>query len=313
VLAESPSLVLSSVRVSSDSPGLDHMLATQLQTAPGQKLVDAPINDDLRRLWKLDVLDDIQVEIDGSALAFIVTPHARVGRVVGAKGDELRRLALTVGAPFEPARISRMADAARMVYVKDGHLDAAVDVYQHPAANGAVDLCVAAAPGPRFTVGATTITGAKHLPEPALRKELCEGNAKGDMLDQDILECDKLHLEAAYWDRGYVDVEVGDAIITRHDGKLDIEIPVTREGGQYHLGTLAFANGPARPLGLRPGAVFSRTEMSDAINRVTDATGAANLVPITHVDKAAMRIDVTFEYSWHTPLQLVLQYLRGVK
>jgi outer membrane protein assembly factor BamA len=313
VLGEVPGLVLTSVTVASDSPGLNAMLATQLQTAPGQMLDDAPIKDDMRRLWKLDVLDDIEIELAGAALTFVVTPHGRVGHVTGANGEALRRLALTSGAPFEPTRIARMADAARQVYVKDGHLDAAVDVYKHPAANGAMDLCVASVPGPRFTVGETRIVGATHVPVPELTKEMCEGNAKGDVLDESVAECSVLRVSAAYWDHGFANVKVGEPRYVRHASTIDIEIPITDEGPQFHYGSIKFFNGPPARNILRTGAMFSRSSLQTAIQGIQYQTGARDVTPFTHVDIADKRIDLTFEYSWQWPTDMVIAYLRGAK
>lgn len=46
---------------------------------------------------------------------------------------------------------------------------------------------------------------------------------------------------------------------------------------------------------------------------MTFASGAASVLPTTHVDKNALRVDITFEYTWQTPLQVVLAYLGVLK
>jgi outer membrane protein assembly factor BamA len=52
---------IAAVRIAGVDDRVAAMLRRELATRPGDVLLDAPIPDDLRRLWKLGVLDDMRV------------------------------------------------------------------------------------------------------------------------------------------------------------------------------------------------------------------------------------------------------------
>src|SRR6185312_7994901 len=78
------------------APELAPLLRGVVETHTGQDVSEAPLREDLRRLWAFGVLSDARVdarETDaGVAIVFAVTPQPRVAHVVGADVPELRRL-----------------------------------------------------------------------------------------------------------------------------------------------------------------------------------------------------------------------------
>src|SRR5688572_23973499 len=59
------------VEIAGVAPHFAKTLRRELRTKPGETVMDAPLGDDLRRLWKLGVIADASVELDGGTVTFV--------------------------------------------------------------------------------------------------------------------------------------------------------------------------------------------------------------------------------------------------
>jgi outer membrane protein assembly factor BamA len=257
------------------------------------------------------VIDDAHIEVDGDRVAFVLTPRPRIGRIIIARRDpaSLRRFDLLAGATYEPQRIARVAAAVTLNYVRDGYLDARVDVSRQPRGN-VVDVCVAAAPGPKITIRSVTFPGRKRVPEAALLEQLhgekAGINHVGGLFDADALAFDEVFLLSEYFEAGMINAKLGTMRTHRHGDKLDIEIPID-EGDVYTIGTTSLRVGTSGMFGaprvaipLAYGELFKRSRVQTAREAIEQATGASAL-PLTKIDNTLRRIDITFELSWRYP------------
>jgi outer membrane protein assembly factor BamA len=303
-----PAAVIAAVRIAGPESGIDATLATTMrsvvETRPGQRVAEAPLAADLRRLWGLGVISDARVEVDGGEVAFIVTPRPTVGRVlVIARADPaaVRRFRLLAGAPFEPARITRIAAATELGYVRDGHLDAKVTVAHAPRGR-AIDVCVAAAPGPRVTIDAVRFPGRTRIAEAtllaAIHGETAGVNHAGGIYDADALAADEPFLMAEYYERGMIHAKIGDPRAVRQGTRLTVELPID-EGEVFHLGSVAIPGVPAFRHDLAPGEVFARSRIIAVRDRLALLAGTDVLVVTTVI--APRRIGITYEIEWRWP------------
>ena len=286
--------------------GVDARLAVtlrkELQTKPGLVLDDAPLQDDLRRLWKLGVIEDASVAVDEvGGVTFELRPRRTITNVVRKGGDTLAqsRFRQLAAAPFEPSRISRMADALEESYVRMGHLDANVEAKQRVHATG-VEVCVATNPGPRVTIGKLDFPGAKAVTAAKLRETLhgkdANVNRVGGAFDEAALELDEMFLAAEYHERGHIDVKIGKPIVVRRGSRLHVKVPID-EGPRYRLGRI---DAPvARDL--KPGEYFKRSRVANAITKLRETLHADYVYPRTTVDKEGLRVDFEFEIEWRYP------------
>lgn len=291
---------ITAVRIAGIDAALAVTLRRELATKPGDLLVDAPLADDLRRLWKLGVIEDARVTLEGDAVTFVLTPRPTITHVVRKGGDALaqsrfRQLAST---PFEPSRIRRMAAALEESYLRAGRLDARVEA-RHRVHAGGVDVCIATNPGKRITIASLEFPGAKAVPGTKLRQVLrgkeANVNRVGGTFDESALAADEIYLQLELWERGFADARVGVPIVKRRRGKLDVAIPI-EEGPRYRIGTVT----SPIPVPLQTGAVFSRTSIVTARDQLQKLLGV-DVSPATHVDREAMTVDVTFEVNWRWP------------
>jgi len=293
--------------------GVDARLAStlksELQTKPGLVLDDAPLQDDLRRLWKLGVIEDASVAVDDGNVTFVLQPRRTITNVVRKGGDALaqsrfRQLAAT---PFEPSRLQRMTEALEESYVRMGHIDAHVEAKQRVHATG-VDVCVATNPGPRVTIGKLEFPGAKAVAAKTLREVLhgkdANVNRIGGSFDPAALEFDEMYLTNEYYERGHLDVKIGKPEVARRGRRLDVKVPIY-EGPRYRLGHI----GAPIATALEPGTYFKRSQISAAIVKLQEDLGADAVYPNTAIDRETLRVDIEFQIEWRYPWDAVRFWL----
>jgi outer membrane protein assembly factor BamA len=294
-------VVIENVRVSGVDSRVAELLRTQLATKPGLALDDAPLAEDLRRLWALGVVDDVAVEVDGAKVDFVATPRRTITGVVHRGGDALaqRRFRQLEAASFEPSRIHRMTEALRESYVRQGRLDATVEARQRVHATG-VEVCVATNPGPKVTIAKLEFPGSKAVPGAKLVDALHGKDAKvnrvNGTLDEAALEADNLYLLNEYWEVGHADAQILKPVVKRHGNHLHVAIPI-EEGPLYRFGAV---DAPM-PVVVRPGELFKRSKVVEAIETLRKTLNARDVTPITNVRKEDQRIDVHFDIEWRWP------------
>ncbi len=285
-----------------DIAGVDARLAetlrTELQTRAGMVLEHAPLREDLRRLWKLGVIEDASITADEGVVTFVLTARRTITNVVRKGGDKLAqsRFHRLEAAPFEPSRIRRIAEALQQSYVREGHLDAQVEARQRTHATG-IEVCVATNPGPRVTIAKLEFPGAKAVPAKTLLAALHGKEAKvnrpGGSLDEAALAFDEVYLQVEYWERGHLDVRIGKPEVSRRGTRVHVAIPID-EGPSYRLGRIT----APIPVPLRSGDRFRRSQVVKAIEHLQTKLPVSNVYPQTTIDKDARTVDITFSFEW---------------
>ncbi|MEO6771883.1 MAG: POTRA domain-containing protein [Kofleriaceae bacterium] len=289
-------LVIASVAVAGDAaPGFAPA------THAGQRLREAPLADDLHRLWALGAFGDLRIEVsaeaDGAHVRFVTTPRARVDHVEAGPAPELARLRALVGGAFEPVRIQRVAAAIEAAYVGAGYPDARIEVLEARARRprGGVGLCIAASRGPHATIGAIHFPGAHAVGAAELLAALGPVHLGGTLSSDDLTYAAR-KVAQIYWNRGYANVRV-DSSTARRGTSIEVQLAVT-EGNVYHLGTVTLLDGTRTsvPPDLAAGELFSRDRIAAARDAIAKRVGA-DVQPETTFDLANRRIDLTFEVT----------------
>ncbi len=264
---------------------------------------DAPLRDDLRRLFKSGVVADAQVElVDEDQIEFVVEPRATISGVVVRGGDPqmARRFRLLEGAPYEPARLRRMAEQAQVAYVRAGWLDATVEA-RRATVGDRVSVCVAANPGPKLTIREIAFPGRAAISATTLTAAMrSKSNKVGSAFDAGGFEIDKIFLEVEYWDRGHANVRVGTPRAIKKGNGLLLEIPID-EGPVFRFGKVSASHRLDAPIALTTGDVFGRTKVVKAIEELKALPGVEDAIPSTTFDHEHRTIDITFEIRWRWP------------
>lgn len=123
---------------------------------------------------------------------------------------------------------------------------------------------------------------------------------------QEVLERDLLLISAYYWDRGHVQVKVGEPVIS--PSRDAVTIPI-EEGPVFTVSSVAVTGeliGSARAnlamMRLRSGGLFSRTKIANARETLSDfyqdqGYAYVNVLPLTKLDLTRNTIGLTFEIT----------------
>jgi outer membrane protein assembly factor BamA len=291
------STIVTSVRIVGVDDELARTLRLELATKAGMTLGEAPLRDDVRRLWKSGVVADATVELEGEGdVRFVVAPRSMIGKVTVLGGDRFmaRRFRLLEGVAYEPTRLSRMAAQAQLAYVREGRIDAQVEAVSH-VKHGRVDVCVVANPGPKVTIGAIEFPGRTMVSHADLVKAIASGdgyNRVGGMYDEIAFQTDVLRMTDVYWGRGYAKVHFGDPKVERRGDRMVITVPI-REGEVFRIGTITNPFGIAIPVA--PGDLFSREKIANARDKIMAETKRKYVGVRTKIDEARRTVDLVFE------------------
>jgi len=305
------------------APAIADQLAPDIALHAGDPLDRGAIDDQLRQLWRLGLLDDARAEVeptgaDGVRVALVVHPRAIVtGLDLDIRGSlepaKLRRLRALAGVLDDPGRARRTAQRLEDELRGDDHWHARVVAVDRKADDGSIRLCVGVDAGRRYQIKHLRFPGALALDPRQLAAMVKQRdgriNAVGGAYRADLLDADLLRIQAAYFEIGRVMVHVGAPVMTVDEAHatIDVSIPV-EEGKKFAIGAIAFT-GVAPELvasyrtllGVREGTVFARMALATGLERIREAERKAgrggNVEPMTSIDVEAARIDLTLEVT----------------
>lgn len=288
-------------------------------TQAGAKIDRATIQDDIRRLWRLEAFGDVRVVASkhrkGVLLRYELVSRPMIGRVfvAGATGKVRgwQRIRLLRGSIYDAARLHRAARDQENRYLRAGYLDADVRVTERAGRNGRIDVCFAALAGPKFQIASIDVRGNRAISDrairDALRGESDKVNVVGGVYDEAGLQRRLDWALSLYFEQGLVMAKVGPpkVAVDRSRGRIRIVLPVT-EGPVYRIGKIEFQNAHGsrrayrRGIAIKRGDVFKRSAVSGALTtlrKLAEHRGRKILVvPITAVDAKRRLIHLTFQF-----------------
>jgi outer membrane protein insertion porin family len=303
----------------------EELITAAIRSTAGARARLRTIGADVLAVYGTGRVHDVRVEAwrqgRGAALRYVVTPAAATGRVTFEGNRRLTDAVLRVElasprrATVDPASVHADARALAELYHAQGYLDATV-----ASSIEGGDIEFAIVEGPVVVVRALTFTGNRAARQATLAPMMvgADGeNAVGGRFDAQLLRDHAVYVSAHYYDLGYVNVFVGDPIVTRTADRAHVEISIPiEEGKQYRLGALSargtLAGTPAsyvRALGVKRGAIFNRTALAAGIEAVRQLhaayasvpPGRVEVTPLTTLHAATLRVDIVLEVSVRTP------------
>jgi outer membrane protein insertion porin family len=294
-----------------------------LSVRSGDPVDPERVRADVRRLFALGNFEDVSVQATPSPGGWTLTyllqerPVVRRAWVRGAPPPLQSDLEAAAGQHsgdlFVPASLHRSVDAMRRRLVELGYAHANVDPFVRRTDARTADICLWVEAGPAVRVQSMVFDGRSKLDQDQLEKALhnagSEANLPGGMLDPSLLEVQLLHVTAAYYDAGMVNVRLGEPELRYSEDRTRVAIHVSvQEGDVFRVGKVTFAApmnaNPARygaVLGFGQGDVFSRSKVMAAIENLQSlrmAEGeAGSIEPVTVVDAEKCIIDLTFQVS----------------
>lgn len=310
---EAPAPVVKSIDVQFVGPATvsTERILNNMRTKVGRPFSMGIAEEDVRNLYKTTKVSNIRIygdpKPDGVKVIVVVQSKGKVKEVLieGAtqvKASTLRKkLTTKPGAELTEAEVEADRQAILALYQEKGYKDTQVttQIKTNEKTNTSTVTFAVAEAGRTFIkrIGfeGNTAFSSRQLRKVVKTKAhyMFSFLDKTGRLEEEQLAADAEALRNFYQNHGYVDVKIGDAIVTREDGKTDVVVtfPI-QEGPQYHVGTVTigstklFTEAEIRAaLSLHEGNVYSPAGVQADVKRIQDIYGSfgyidAQVVPV---------------------------------
>ncbi len=283
--------------------------------------------EDLRALWGLNYFQDIQLLVQRRGNAGIVyvvrveeRPSIREVRLQGndelSKDDFKDTLDLRPFSILDLDAVRRNAKKIHDKYIEKGYFLAEVTHRIEPVPNSTnVDVVFVIREHSKVMVKEIHFIGVEQIPIEEIKAVMAtkEGghlsflSGEGTYREE-IFQRDLAIIQAAYYDRGFINVKVDKPQVSISSDKRFIFITLRIEEGEpYSIGKLDVSGDLLSDKGVllqkmisRPNELFNRTKLSRDILSLTDVYyddgyAYANITPVTQVHPENKTIDLTFD------------------
>jgi outer membrane protein insertion porin family len=309
----------------------DDVRAT-MKLRPGLPCSDTEVARDARALWDLGYFDDLifsaRVEENGDlVLSIVVKERPAIGKITFEGDDEVdqddidEKVTLEIGQILSENEVRAQLAKIRDLYAEEGFFLAKVSYRLTALPNNQVEVRYDIVEGPEVSVRRVEFIGNDHLDDSDL-SGFMRTHATGflsfvssnDRFKRDFFDEDVLRIQALYYDRGYLNVQVlpPRVELTPDRQQIDVTIPI-KEGPRFRIGRMRVIEQDVdgkeiEPLGGRrvvrekvsaqPGEWFSRSKLSEGIEAITrhyrdEGFAKADVSPETELDAQKHAVDVT--------------------
>jgi outer membrane protein insertion porin family len=284
---------------------------------------------DVRALWDSGFFDDIEVDMTrddkGVVLRFLVRERPNIKAVEFEGNSEIENdklqeaIEVKANTILSVPAVRRSVQKIKDAYAEKGYFLADVESAIEPQRDNEVIIKFKIAEHEPVTVRRITFVGNYNVPEDELRAVMQTGQGSifsfgsGGPYRQDIFERDVLLLNALYYDKGYMNVQIGTPRVMLTTDREGIEITVIiHEGPRFKIRQLKIYERDAdgkeiEPLGGRralrqmvrakSGDYFNRAELVKDLGSVRTLyrdAGYANVEaePETELDPVKREVDI---------------------
>ena len=240
------------------------------QTKAGMPYSERIVNEDVRRLFALGMLEDVVSEVKdlsngNKEVVFKITAKKNVSEI-SFKGnrkfsdDELKKLIkLHTDMPMNDALLIESTHELRKFYEEKGYTEAQINSSLEADGDNSVKVTFNIAEHLRVRIDNVEFDGMEVY-KPSEVKDLLEtryffGSANWlsfmpwewigvqpnlGLYDKDFVTRDKIRLRELYWQKGYLDFKVTDVVVTEHEDDpelVDVKF-VVEEGDPYFINSI---------------------------------------------------------------------------
>jgi len=297
-----------------------------LKNKVGQIFNPELTSEDLRALWGLRYFSDIQLLIQRTprGITYVVRvverPAVREVRLSGneelSKDDFKEAIDIKAHSILDLDAVRVNEKKIQEKYIEKGFFLAEVTHKIEPVAeSNEVDVVFVIREHSKVTVKEINLLGVSKVPVDDLKGVMFtrEGGYLSFLTGEgtyreEIFQRDLTILQAAYYDRGFINVKIDKPSVSISPDKRYIFIDIkVEEGEPYTIGKLDFSGDLLVPKQLlyslmssHPNELFNRSKLSKDIQAITDiyydqGYAYANITPLTQVHPENRSIDLTFD------------------
>ncbi|HEY8076035.1 MAG TPA: POTRA domain-containing protein, partial [Labilithrix sp.] len=305
-------------------------IVTYLREKAGHLFKVENLASDVRALWDSGFFDDIEVDMTrgdrGVTLRFLVRERPNIKSVEFEGNSEIENdklqeaIEVKANTILSVPAVRRSVQKIKDAYAEKGYFLADVESSVEPQRDNEVVIKFKITEHEPVTVRRITFVGNYNVPEDELRTVMQTGQGSifsfgsGGPYRQDIFERDVLLLNALYYDKGYMNVQIGTprVMLTTDREGIDITV-IIHEGPRFKIRQLKIyerdnEGKEIEPLGGRralrqmvrakSGDYFNRAELVKDLGSVRTLyrdAGYANVEaePETELDPVKREVDMT--------------------
>ncbi|WP_428269741.1 outer membrane protein assembly factor BamA [Haliangium sp.] len=304
----------------------DDAIRVNLSSQVGGKLNPELVRRDLRAMWQMGFFDDVEVRAEptvdgGVVLLFVVVEKPSVRKILVSGNDEVgldkinEVLDLKRDAILDVSKVKQNRQKIYDLYVEKGYYLAAVDYDVRPVNETEVDVWYVIEERAKVEIREVSFVGNEKISDEELRGLISTspGGAlsflgDGGIYQEEAFQRDLLMITAYYYDRGFINVKLGQPLIqlSRDKRYMYLSIPID-EGPVFEIGEIDFKGDLIgdkadyyKRLTVKPGEVFNRSKVGNDITQLTNyykdrGYAYANVTPLTKVDLEKRTVALTFE------------------
>jgi outer membrane protein insertion porin family len=297
-----------------------------LKNQEGQIFDQEKTAEDLRSLWSLNFFSDLQLLVQrtdrGIVYVVKVTERPAIRDVKLQGNDELSKddfkeaLDLKAYSILDLDAVRRNEKKIQEKYIEKGFFLAEVTHRIEPVSGtNEVDVIFVIQEHSKVMVKEINLLGAIKVPADELKGSMFtrEGGylsfiTSEGTFREEIFQRDLSILQAAYYDRGFINVKIDKPLVSISSDKRFIYISIkVEEGEAYNIGKLDFSGDLlvskeqlGKLMSSRAGELFNRTKLSHDIATITDiyldqGYAYANITPLTQLHTDQRLVDLTFD------------------
>jgi outer membrane protein insertion porin family len=304
-------------------------IVTYLREKPGATFRAEALTSDVRALWDSGFFDDIEVDLTrgdhGVTLRFLVRERPNIKAVEFDGNDEIEddklqeAVEIKANTILSVPAVRRSVQKVKDAYAEKGYFLADVEFAIEPQRDNEVIVRFTVTEHQPVTVRRITFIGNYSVPDSELREVMQTGQGSifsfgsGGPYRQDAFERDVLMINALYYDKGYMSVQIGTPRVMLTPDREGIEITlVIHEGPRFKIRQLKIMERDnegkeVEPLGGRralrqlihahSGDYFNRAELVkdlQAVRTLYRDAGYANaeVEPETELDPVHQEVDI---------------------
>ena len=303
----------------------DDALRVNLKLKAGMVLSKDLLQEDVRAIWRLGYFEDVQVETaeseGGLVVTFVLKEKPAIRKIYVSGHDEVgltkinEVLDLKKEQVLDLAKLKKNVEKIRELYLQRGYYMAEVEYELRRDSPGEVDVYFRVHENSKVEIRRVNFTGNQQVTDEELRGVIL--TQPGDLFSavtssgtyrEDVFQRDILLIQSYYFDRGYINVKVGDPRMELSPDRRSMYITVSiEEGQQYRIGTLDVKgelldsrDAYLKRLQAKPGDIFNRTQVAQDVQNIADlykdkGYAYVNSTPETRVDDKSRIVDLSFD------------------
>lgn len=279
-------------------------IIANMRTRVGAPYDDRVVEEDIRNLYSTGNITNVRIfgepTADGVKVIVVVMPKAQISEVIingpsKVKPSRVRKeITAKPGDSLNEAVLE--ADRQKLItyYAERGFSEADVQyTVEADEARGTARVIFNINEGGKVQIRSVKFQGNEHVKAADIKKVIkskpkffLDFLSKGGRVNNDQLRDDQNAIRDLFQSRGYIDVHVADAQVTRDGNRADIVWTIT-EGPQYKVGKVNFVGLQLLPvdkiekaLKTKTGNIYSPQNVRADIKAIEDVYGALGYVDL---------------------------------